>query len=247
ECRDLRGEGNAVYDDVCARLRTSAASALISGSVSFFPKAGISSCPFVIERPIRASSILSCHFAFVRSRAFFFLPSSVWALPSSPWQTEQCVCQFSERASPAATGPPAARTREAEGGKTALFLFTRDPPSRGDDSKGTGRRERLLAPPRDRGKGAPADLFAPLRPVPRRRDVRVLDKAVRHVHGRVLLLARRGHVFCERAERRGERKHLGLAAFEELRERRPDHESGGGRFEVALDPRELAREEDPVV
>src|ERR1035437_5897521 len=40
---DVRGEGGGFYDGFVARLRTSAASALISGSVSFLPKGGISS------------------------------------------------------------------------------------------------------------------------------------------------------------------------------------------------------------
>src|SRR5664280_2433340 len=129
ERRNLRGEGDALYDDFFARLRTSATSALISSAESFFSKEGIFSCPFVIERTMRASSIVSCHFAFVRSRAFFFRPSSVWPLPLSPWQTEQNIWKFSERSS-AATRGGAARTAAKDRAAMAFVLGTDLPPGR---------------------------------------------------------------------------------------------------------------------
>src|SRR5262249_55656499 len=83
-CEGAKVVGKAQFF-LTASVRTSLTSALISSSESFLPNAGILSWPFVTELISRASSTVACHFALERSRACFFLPSSVFALPSSPW------------------------------------------------------------------------------------------------------------------------------------------------------------------
>ena len=64
-------------------------SSLICSSERTFEKEGILSRPRETERIIRSSEIVFCHFAFERSRAPFFFPSSVSPLPSAPWHFSQ--------------------------------------------------------------------------------------------------------------------------------------------------------------